>query len=177
MIALWQPLLAVLLTLAPSSGDPESHEQARARKTLIAQAVAEASRGDSEMALAIIATWYEETRLDSRIHKSNAHSKWSSDGGLARCLGQIHQSRRYHGPRWLALVGDSYEATLRCAEATRWILSSARVRCRGDWAGAFHGYGTGSRTCEPGDRALRKLVRMRALRRAWWKASAEREAR
>lgn len=148
-----QAILAAILTLmpAPSPKWEESNEAFRTRMTLIAQAIAEASKVAKapqrhQMAMAIVVTFWGESRF-SPLVQSGEHR---GDGGAAICLGSNHQINLSQ-EAWLGLAGLDLESTTRCATVTAERLKSAWWFCHGldpkhSWPQAFVLYGSG-RTC------------------------------
>lgn len=149
-----QAILAAILVLmpAPSPKWEETQDAFRARMTLIAQSIAEASKVAKapqrrQMAMAIVVTFWGESRF-SPLVQAGEHR---GDGGQAICLGSNHQGTLSEA-EWLGLAGLDLESTTRCATVTAERLKSAWWYChelspKHSWPEAMILYGTG-RTCK-----------------------------
>lgn len=141
-------VLSALLSLMPSPSPAwnETQEQYLTRAGIIAQAIADASDGKRQRAMAILTLFWGESRFSPLIHAGLRRG----DGGKAICLGQHHQLSR-STEEWVSLAGTDLEATTRCARATGDALVRAWHYCnardpRADYTEAFVLYGSG-RTC------------------------------
>jgi len=156
-------VLTALLSLmpAPSPKWNETQEQYLARAEVIAQAVADASDGKRQRAMAILTVFWGESRFSPLIHAGTHRG----DGGHAICLGQ-HQQLTRTKEDWEALAGTDLEATTRCARATGDALVRSWHYCHGlnpkfDYPEAFVLYGTG-RTCRANESQWKNLFIDRA---------------
>lgn len=108
-------VVTAILSLMPEPSPKwqETPETYRERVDLIAQAVADASDGKRQRAMAIVVVFWGESRFSPVIHSGERRG----DGGKAICLGQ-HQRINRTEAEWEALAGTTLEATTRCARAT-----------------------------------------------------------
>ena len=117
------------------------------------------------LALAVLVTWYYESRFDYRIHAGLRHPRYNQDRGRARCLGQIHVGI-VDRPSWIRLVGTDIQSTRRCANATIKVLSRWFYRCKykkkrikypqwGYMIGIFGGYKSGRGCWSAGNARIR----------------------
>jgi len=172
--AVTQPVLAGWLytsglDLDHSEAPGETREGYLVRMEVIATELAGASRKvadgrgwtASELAMAILTLWHEETRFDERIHAGTKHPVWHEDYGRAKCLGQLHASLIIPKEQWAELTGTDHGRTRLCADATVKVWTSMAKQC-GVWYGqrasrnavakTFAAYGSGGK-CAPNDRA------------------------
>lgn len=84
--------------------------------------------GRKAIVAAVLAHWYEESRLAYEIHAGIDHPVWDQDKGRARCMGQLHVGLvpLYD---WEALAGLDDEATERCALWTARALTRMALYC------------------------------------------------
>lgn len=80
------------------------------------------------LVVAVLAHWYEESRLAYEIHAGIDHPVWTQDLGRARCLGQLHVGL-VPANEWAALAGLDEEATERCALWTARALTRMALYC------------------------------------------------
>lgn len=143
-------VVTAVLSLMPEPS-PKWNESLAAyqeRVEMIAQAIASASDGKRQRAMAIVVVFWGESRFSPLIH-SGEHR---GDGGKAICLGQ-HQQINRTPDEWEALAGITLEATTRCARATGDALFRSWHYCnalnpKSNYLQAFTLYGSG-RTCRP----------------------------
>ena len=164
-------LVAMIHRIPHGVKRPEQRETALQRQRrirIIARAVVDVSEKERgwlprKVATAAIYTlWYYESRFDREVHAGGL-SRWGSDTAKARCMGQLHVSKRLPTDEWKALAGIDYAATRRCAVATLHRFRSAAGWCGwGEnphrWRDAFRNYGSGS--CERAIKTEQKRVRM-----------------
>lgn len=158
-----QAILAAILTLmpAPSPKWEETNEVFRERMTVIAQAIAEASKVAKppqrhQMAMAIVVTFWGESRFSPLVQAGMRRG----DGGAAICLGSNHQINLSQ-EAWLGLAGLDLESTTRCATVTAERLKGAWYYCHGlnpkhSWPQAMVLYGSG-RTCHAEETPWRSI--------------------
>jgi len=121
-----------------------------------------------------------ETAVRSNVHRDEC-SRYQCDAvrvrtatgfkiiHLARGLWQPHKPPRWSSLRWIAIRGDSLEATSNAAWEAAKMLEGYRGMCGGT-RGAFAGYATGKRCSHPQaesrarntERVRSELVRLRA---------------
>lgn len=160
----------------PTVEAPESPPEYRARLGVLTRAVALETAAPprgwnrTELAFAVLGNWYQESRFAFEVHAGGEHPVWDQDVGRARCLGQIHESRRFPGPVWRGLAGTTLEATRRCARATIELMAGIERAC--GYAGpqrvalVLTTYGTGVCAEEVSAAARAKVARIRRMRRA-----------
>ncbi len=155
-------ILAAILHLmpAPSPAWDETPSQYQARAQLIAEAIASASDGKRQRAMAIVVVFWGESRFSPLIHAGVRRG----DHGKSLCLGQHKQLTRTE-EQWEALAGVTLEATTRCARATGDALVKAWHYCksldgRSGYAEAMTLYGSG-RTCRPEETPWASIFRDR----------------
>lgn len=175
--ALVKAALAIPHQLAPG----ETAEEREARVQTIAEANATAALAFAngkgwtafELGLAVtVLQGNESGGFDRRVHAGEEHPIWTQDKGLARCLGQIHETKDQKGnpagpvPRavWEKLAGLGLESTELCARVTTQVLVSHANQCgvflgrrasRNLVAQAFASYGYGGK-CKPEDREWKR---------------------
>lgn len=152
------PLAAKLNDLPRAEKAPEENDaQYLQRMAVISEAVRIESGhfrwgwGRVALRAATLAVWYRETRFAKDVHAGKP-GYYGSDGGRAKCLGQIHASGLVPLEEWETLGGTDVEATSRCARATMRLLVFKAERCgltkealsRESVARLFDAYGTGS---------------------------------
>jgi hypothetical protein len=82
----------------------------------------------STLVAAVLAHWYEESRLAYEIHAGMDHPVWTQDLGRARCMGQLH-SGLVPDQDWLTLAGLDEKATERCALWTARAITRMALYC------------------------------------------------
>jgi hypothetical protein len=153
--------LAILRLLpAPNPEWGETQAEYRARVTIIAEAVAVASRRDRSLAMAVVVKFHGESRFSPFVQ---AGIERGHNGAI--CLGQ-HERLKRTLVEWYGLAGLSLEATTRCAYATADALKKHLAYCRARDPGAgypqaFVLYGTG-RTCNADESRRADIFRERA---------------
>lgn len=125
--------------------DPEAYS---ARMLVISKAVLAQrftwNRSTKDLHAMVLAVWINETNLAVDVHQG-LPGKFGSDGGRAKCLGQIHQNGRMTRAEWVSLAGIDLEATTRCAAETAFQLVEKADICKTDDPGElFDAYGTGN---------------------------------
>jgi hypothetical protein len=128
-----------------SPGALETQDEYEARIDLAIHALAKATReqrkdgtyrvippnwwyGVKVLDTAVLAHWYEESRLAYEIHAGIDHPVWTQDVGRARCLGQLHAGLvPLHD--WEELAGLDEDATQRCALWTARALTRMALYC------------------------------------------------
>ena len=118
------------------------------------------------LVVAVLAHWYEESRLAYEVHAGLDHPVWTQDVGRARCLGQLHVGL-VPAQEWAALAGLDEQATQRCAAWTARALTRMALYCGKGRRGAdklddillpmFSAMGGGG--CSPTVAGRAKLVR------------------
>jgi hypothetical protein len=156
--------IALQLNAGPAASnylDLESMDEYKERLGVIAEAIAIESSPDvrpklwkwdtESLAIAVLVTWWWESRFDLRVHQGVKHPRYSQDNGFARCLGQIHVGA-VTKEEWKQLAGTDILSTRLCANATVKVISRWFKRCRyrrykkpkyGQMIGIFGGYKTG----------------------------------
>lgn len=130
---------------APNPEWGEAQVDYEARVGRIADAVADASRHDRALALAVVVKFWGESRFSPFVQ---AGIERGHNGAI--CLGQ-HERLGRTLAEWYGLAGLSREATARCADATAAALRRHLAYCRArdpaaGYPEAMVLYGTG-RTC------------------------------
>jgi hypothetical protein len=77
---------------------------------------------------AVLAHWYEESRLAYEIHAGIEHPVWDQDLGRARCLGQLHVGL-VPPQEWAGLAGLDDASTELCALWTARALTRMMLYC------------------------------------------------
>jgi len=139
---LTQWLYSTALEFEYSAAPGETRPQYLARLETISESAATAALEyadgtgwtASELGLAIMILWNEETRFDERVHAGTGHPVWHEDHGQAKCLGQIHASLVIPEEEWEMLTGTDAGRTLLCARATAKVFVSKARNC-GVWSG------------------------------------------
>jgi len=131
-------ILASMLALVPV--EKQADADARKRYITIAEAIDDASHGDSRKAKMLITVAFHESAFRRDVHNGTARG----DGGRAWCLGQVHP--QYWGARGPELVGTDEASTRRCVDTVSRALDKSLGKC-GSVQGAFSLYGTGT-TCK-----------------------------
>ncbi len=80
------------------------------------------------LVVAVLAHWYEESRLAYEIHAGIEHPVWHQDKGLARCLGQLHVGL-VPKREWQVLAGLDEQSTKLCALWTARALTRMALHC------------------------------------------------
>jgi len=151
-----QDQLAAYLERVPTSAaDRETALERQKRRRRIARAVVEVSRETRPAWLtervAVAATmtiWHAESRFSQTVHAGGL-SRWGSDDGKSRCMGQVKVSAHLPKSEWEKTAGTDLEATKRCARATLRRFRGAAWACgrftqsAASWRLAFRNYGTG----------------------------------
>ena len=147
-------ILFVLLTLAPWHGDRDEHHDARAlRLAPVANAIVQASRGDRDVAAALIAHGAGETRyaryvIEGRCQDGPRGAQCDPDRhGRARARG-AWQVWRVACPEAYAHPDGSHVSIAAEARCAARLLRGGRHRC-GTWEGAFASMGGGARCSSP----------------------------
>lgn len=182
--ALLKAALAIPHSLAPG----ETAEERQARVEQIAQANASAALAYAngkgwtafELGLAVtVLQGNESGGFDKRVHAGEEHPIWTQDKGLARCLGQLHETKDDKGnpagpvPRstWEKLAGLGLESTELCARVTTQVLVSHANQCgvflgrraqRNLIAQAYASYHFGGK-CIPSDSEWKRADQWQAL--------------
>lgn len=149
-----ETIFAAILFLMPGPSPKwnETHPEFKERMMIISRTIREASKiienpvERRHLEMAMVVTYWGEGRF-SPLVQSGEHR---GDGGLAICLGGLHQNKLTE-VEWLGLAGLDYESSLRCANVTAQRMVSAKRYCQGldvkfSWPEAMVLYGTG-RTC------------------------------
>lgn len=148
---MYHALLQLLLTLhIPASHDPSSELE---RLGTIAYAItveSNLSKGPMRprvIAAHTLALWYAESRLSRKVHNGEP-TRWGSDRGKAKCMGQLHSTGLLAPGEWETLAGTDLESTRNCARATMRVLQRFARWCRYDGsaesvARMYGAYGTG----------------------------------
>lgn len=84
--------------------------------------------GRKALVTAVLAHWYEESRLAYEIHAGIDHPIWDQDKGRARCMGQLHVGL-VPPQDWEGLAGLDEGATERCALWTARALTRMALYC------------------------------------------------
>lgn len=179
--------LALQLYAGPIYGkytELETQEQYQERLEVISEAIVIESSPEhryhlwkwdtKSLAIAVLVTWFFESRFDLRVHQGVKHPRYSQDNGRARCLGQIHVGI-VDKKTWKSLAGTDLKSTRNCAKATVKALARWSYRCKyykrdvkklltGHMIGIFGGYKTG-RGCHQGKFAVQKARLWDDLRR------------
>jgi len=134
-----ETILAAMLAMVPPA-DTELE-----RYGVIAQAVAEVSGGQRDLAGMLLATIQHESHYRREVHDGRARGDAGRSWGLGQlCLGDRGTTQR--GWTGRQLVGTDLVATRRAVAATGEVLLAHRERCRGDVACTLAGYiGTAKR--------------------------------
>jgi len=128
----------VVPTIYAKGERPETHAERAIRWAMAAEMAAEVAVGSDytpfppEVRLALIMTiWQHESAFDWGVHGADPTPIGDSDGGRARCMGQIHRVPSWWTQeQWEALAGRSRAATARCAEAVLRVIDYHVKRCR-----------------------------------------------
>jgi len=184
IVALAKAALAIPHALAPG----ETKEEFEARIQQIAETDADAALAHAngkgwtafELGLSVVVLQGNESGgFDKRVHAGEQHPVWDQDKGLARCLGQLHETKDQKGnpagpvPRsvWEKLAGLDLDSTALCARVTTQMLVSHANQCgvflgrranKGLVAQAFASYAYGGK-CIPEDREWKRAQQWEAL--------------
>lgn len=182
--ALFKVAQAIPHLLAPD----ETHEQWDERVHMIVEENYEAAgkfadgKGWTRFELASAVTvkqGNESGGFDRRVHAGEVHPVWTQDKGLARCLGQLHETKDQRGnpagpvPRavWDKIAGLDLESTALCAHVTTAVLVSHAKQCgvflgrrasRQLVAQAFASYAYGGK-CVPEEREWKQALQWETL--------------
>ena len=170
--------LAVPLTWYPAD-PPETPEQFKARKLMVAEQSAKAATAyrwsfpAADMAALIGVIMIYESALEYQVHAGGESLLGNQDSAKARCLGQIHQNGRTV-EEWRALAGLDPEATFRCAAAIAGAMEYHVKRCKlftdqGRMTAVqanilFYRYGTGNGPCSTAKRSRKREARWEKMR-------------
>ena len=176
-------LLKAALALPHGLAPGETAEDREARIQTIVEANATAAlayangKGWSALELGLAVTVLEGNEsggFDRRVHAGEEHPRWTQDHGLARCLGQLHETKAVGPvPRavWERLAGLDVDSTELCARVTTEVLVAHANQCgvflgrranRDLVARAFASYAYGGK-CIPEDRELRRAAQWQTL--------------
>src|SRR5574341_81384 len=188
LAALAMMLFNAIMSMPHSHAPGETTEERVERYHLIAEANAKAGLAYAngkgwtawELALAVtVLQGNESGGFDKRVHAGEEHPVYTQDKGLAKCMGQIHETKDQKGnpwgpvPRqvWEKLAGLDVDSTELCARVTAQLLVSYAGQCgvflgtranRNVIAQTFASYGSGGK-CVPGDREWKRADQWVAL--------------
>jgi hypothetical protein len=125
------------MALPPPYGENEPPDARQYRLAELAVAIDDASDGVPELASALLATAWDETRLSRKVHEKGPRKDTK---GWAISLWSLHTWRLVPYAEWKTL--GHIEGTKRAALVAARVLTWARARC-GTVAGMFAMYATG----------------------------------
>ncbi len=121
--------------------------------------------GKRALRVMTLAIWRAETLFARDVH-AGLPGYFGSDGGRAKCLGQLHITGLVPREEWQRLGGLDLEATRRCARATMRVIIAQTRACvpGGTWNAQvatriFNAYATGN--CSAHLEAKRLALRVR----------------
>ena len=166
-------LLALILRLHVPLDAPKTDELQRL--SFIAYAIAKETEANpgalppKVLAAATLSLFWGESRLARGVH-AGERTRWGSDLGRAKCLGQLHDTGVLEPGEWESLAGTDLESTRRCARATIRVLQRFARWCRYDGtdeslARVYGAYGTGA-GCKTTVQARRRVKILRRFERA-----------
>lgn len=147
-------LLAIMLALVPPANhkhNGESEESARARYEVIAEAVAEESKGNARLALFLLVVARYESTFARKVHTGKVRGDKGRSWGLFQIMCGPRPDGVVPGTEYRAreIVGVDELATSKATHAAAVHLRKHLARCKGSARCVFMNYGGVSQTGDP----------------------------
>lgn len=159
-------VLAILLSLTPYKLDNETPTERKARLTVVADAIAKASKTPNDAAMLLALGWHESKFAEYVGNDRCEAVKWACDAGKARGYWQSH---KLTCPKYWALPKRHPEATQAAAQCAVRRLRGFGVTCsrRGHDAASGSFAGWAGRGCKWSGSAERVTTFRRMQRKMW----------
>ena len=152
-------LLVLISMLVPASAQEKLHNEpeakAKARYSVIAEAITGEADGDMRLARFLITVAKHESSFTRAVHSGRKKGDAGRSWGLYQIMAGRYPISQVPGTKYKAheIVGVDIEATRRSTEAAAFHLRRAIRRCKGEPFCVFRSYGGVSRTYSPKVRA------------------------